>query len=161
MLALARGQLPFDFGLLAKRRRVLSLDALLRALAVARRGVILQFADLCDTLALVCDSFALVRQGFALVCDSFALVRQRFAPISDADSQRYIACQALDSFGQFLSLGRKRLAFPCEMFAFNRNALALFGDPFALNCDTLAFACGAYERLTHGTETPLRFGRRN
>jgi hypothetical protein len=42
------------------------------------------------------------------------------------------------------------------MFALSRNVLALFGDPFALNCDALTIPCGAYDRLIHGTQTPLR-----
>lgn len=55
--------------------------------------------------------------------------------------------RALDCFGQFLSFGRQPLAQTCKMSALNRNALALFGDPLALNRDALTFLCGAYDRL--------------
>jgi hypothetical protein len=100
LLALARGPLPFDFGLLAKRRRVLPLDSLLRprrALGDAMRRTIRQFAYVCDILTFIRDLFAIVGQCFALI-----------------------------------------------------------GDPFAFSCDAFTVPCGAYDRLIHGTQTPLR-----
>ncbi|MBV8861442.1 MAG: hypothetical protein JO259_06245 [Mycobacterium sp.] len=95
LLALARGLLPVDFGLLATCGLVPPLDPLphpLRALGgvtceTTRRVVRFQLTFVCGMLTFICDPFSLVGQGFALVGQGFAFVGQDFALIG----QRFTA----------------------------------------------------------------------
>lgn len=112
----------------------------------ATRGTIqevvcLQFTYVCDMLTFVCDPFALVRQGLR------------------GDQRRWLA--TLDSAPSVPHLRSVSLPWPPASRARVRGVRAQPQCSRALrrsvraHCDALTFPCGAYDRLIHGTQTPL------